>query len=707
MLAAIAGSLAVFPLPAQITPAVGSFHVPKSAQVVFEGELPANDKRRLTFAVTSGLGFTTAKKGPIIRFKKLGLVSSKEAYRFTVSPTGIEVTAANATGMFWSVQTLRQMAQGGAIPCATVLDAPEFKWRGVMLDEGRHFMGESFVKQFLDVMTLYKFNVLHWHLTDDQGWRIEIKSRPELTKKGAWRTEADGTKHGGFYTQAQVKEIVRYAADRNITIVPEIEMPGHSSAAITAYPDLGCRRPKLKVPPTWGVFSDVYCAGRESTFAFLEDVITEVAALFPSSYFHIGGDEVPKDRWKECPDCQARIKREGLKDEHELQSWFIRRVQKSLTAKKKTLIGWDEIMEGGLAKGAVVQVWTDINQADKAVAAGNPVLLSPSSHLYLNRSARELPLKDVYGFEIPTHLDRPDVLGLETTLWSEEITTANCLPKFLPRGIAVAELFWSNPKKDLPAFRERLARHLPMLARLGIPVGPEDRAIASYSVEPGTGGVTVAMTPGMAGIDFRYTLDSSKPGPTSPTATPRFQVPLGKTLRVTPFVGKNRVDEPRIFETSAHLAVGARVSLSEEPAPQYGTGSLTDGLLGSTDFHDGIWLGWQGKDLTATLDLGKPIGFTEIGLRCLQQMRSWILMPKSVVFEVSEDGKEWALAGVDENTVADTEEVATLKWFKVSFKRGVLARYVRITAVSYGKLPAWHNGAGGDAWLFADEVVVK
>jgi len=707
LLPALAG-IAIIPMPAKIALAEGRLELGDTVQVDVDRRVSSVDQRRLKWALSTFLHVRAGRSGPRFHFSLSEGDQGAEAYSLAIGERGVQVTAAGVAGLYWSIQTLRQLVASRALPYAMIEDAPAFGWRGVLLDEGRHFMGAAFVKRFLDVMSLYKFNVLHWHLTEDQGWRIQVDSHPNLTRVGSRRVEADGSVHAGFYTKAQIREIVRYAADRNIQIVPEIEMPGHCSAAIASYPELGCARPTLAVPPTWGVFQDVYCAGRESTFKFLEDVIGEVAELFPSPYFHIGGDEVPKDRWKVCPDCQRRMRAEGLSDEHALQSWFIRRVQRTLAVHGKSLIGWDEIMEGGLAPGAVVQVWTDIAQAGKAIQAGNRVILSPSSHLYLNVEADRYPLDHVYGFKIPKGLDPSKVLGLETTLWSERITAANCLPKFLPRALAVAEIFWRNPQKDLAEFRRRLALNLTFARAAGLPVGPEDRAIATYDLRATRDGLTISPIAGIDGMAFR-TDPNRTPTPRSPVVTGSVTIPLGEKVTLAPFLDRERIDIPRTFETVAHLAVGAAVTLSEQPAPQYGkagASGVVDGVLGSSDFHDGLWLGWQGKDVAITIDLGASRQVADVAVHCLQEMRSWILMPKSLEFEVSNDGVGWTRTETIDNDLPDTHEATTARWFRGRSKVRT-ARFVRVRAHAYGKLPPWHNGAGGDAWTFIDEVAVR
>lgn len=699
----------VFPVPAKMEFSGESYTVPERGRIVFEG-MP--DSRNLRNRLAEFLPMQSGR-GTVVTFRlDRTIPGGDEAYRLRIGDDGIHLAAPSERGLIWSLQTLRPLPHGSrTFPKLTIEDAPKVSWRGVLIDEGRHFMGEATLKRFIDTMALYKYNTLHWHLTEDQGWRIEIKKHPKLTQVGAWRTEADGTRYGGFYTQAQVKRIVSYARDRGIVVVPEIEMPGHSSAALAAYPELGCRRAELAVPTNWGVFTDVFCAGRESTFRFLEDVLDEVIPLFDSPYLHIGGDEVPKTNWKACADCQRRIKAEGLADEHELQSWFIRRIQAYLKTKNRTLIGWDEILDGGLAKGAVVQVWQDIERAHPAVAAGSPVILSPHSHLYLNRPAESLSMRTVYEHVLrPPGIEPKDVLGHEVTLWSEHITPDNLFERFLPRGIAAAELFWSDPVRDWRGFQARMDQHLAWLDAQRIPYGPADAAISTAKLTPltqeGKGRLDVAT--GLRDITVRYTLDGRIPTRNSAEITNSIVFPIGKTLTIRPFRKGKPVDWPRVFGSVDHLAYGRPVTLNRPPAPRYaraGDQGLTDGFIGSDDFDDGIWLGWQGTDVVATVDLGPVRQVREISMRCLHQMRSWIMMPKEVRFEGSADGVNWTLLARPTSGISDRDDRTLVHEFRAKCDAGI--RYVRVTAVSYGKLPKWHLGAGGDSWIFADEVVVR
>ncbi|NOY96078.1 MAG: beta-N-acetylhexosaminidase [Chlorobi bacterium] len=426
-----------------------------------------------------------------------------EGYRLNVGQKGISISANKPAGVFYGIQTLKQLlpvttdSKKLHIPAVEIEDTPRFKWRGNMLDVGRHFFPVSFIKKYIDILAMYKLNIFHWHLTDDQGWRIEIKKYPKLIEISHWRDETvvghaswsyeyDGIGYGGFYTQEQVKDIVKYAADRFITVVPEIEMPGHSSAALAAYPELGCTGGPYKVQERWGIFEDVYCAGKEETFEFLQNVLDEVCELFPSRFIHIGGDECPKEAWEECPDCQKRIKDEGLKNEHELQSYFITRMDKYLTSKGKRLIGWDEILEGGLAPQATVMSWRGINGGVEAAKQGHDVVMTPTTNLYFdyyqsqNRDNEPLaiggflPLEKVYSYEpVPEELtpkEAKHILGAQANLWTEYVaTTKKAEYMLLPRLCALAELAWTpKEEKDYTDFLIRLDTDYKRLEMAGI-----------------------------------------------------------------------------------------------------------------------------------------------------------------------------------------------------------------------------------------------
>lgn len=426
------------------------------------------------------------------------LAIGREGYTLMVTGKRVELRSPSPAGLFRGVQTLRQLmppqveVEGGLtgevlpqVPACFITDEPRFSYRGMHLDVCRHFFTVDEVKRYLDILALHKFNTFHWHLTDDQGWRIEIKKYPELTATGSQRKETltghggrppftyDGKPHGGYYSQEEAREIVRYAAERYITVIPEIEMPGHAVAALASYPWLSCTGNKIEVQTRWGVMEDVFCAGRDTVFAFLEGVLDEVMEIFPSEYIHIGGDECPKTRWEKCSACQQRIREESLSDEHELQSWFITRIEKYLNSHGRKIIGWDEILEGGLAPDATVMSWRGIRGGIEAARMGHDAIMTPTTHAYLDYYQGEpageplaiggyLPLERVYSFEpLPDELNADEqkhILGLQGNLWTEYISTMSYLEYMtFPRAFAIAETAWTPYlKKDFEEFLARL-----------------------------------------------------------------------------------------------------------------------------------------------------------------------------------------------------------------------------------------------------------
>jgi len=451
-----------------------------------------------------GLKMGENSTGKSVSFKIISLLKlGKEGYLLKVTPKTIVITASEPNGLFYGMQSLKQLlpveanSKSLSVQCVEIKDQPRFAWRGNMLDVGRHFFPVSFIKDYLDILAMYKINTFHWHLTEDQGWRIEIKKYPLLTEISHWRDETvvghareskvmDGIGYGGFYTQDQCREIVKYAAERYITVVPEIEMPGHSSAALAAYPNLGCTGGPYKVQGTWGVHKDVYCAGKEETFTFLQNVLDEVLDIFPSEFIHIGGDECPKDAWKECDACQNRIKEEGLENEHELQSWFITRMDKYLSSKGRRLIGWDEILEGGLAPEATVMSWRGIKGGIEAAKQHHDVVMTPTTHMYIDYYQSQdkeneplaiggfLNVEKVYSYDpIPEELTADEakyILGLQTNLWTEYVATTKKAEYFLlPRLQAEAEVAWTPKElKDFSDFEKRLNTDYQRLEKLNI-----------------------------------------------------------------------------------------------------------------------------------------------------------------------------------------------------------------------------------------------
>ncbi|MBI9015765.1 MAG: family 20 glycosylhydrolase [Phycisphaerae bacterium] len=491
-----------------------------------------------------------------------------EGYFLSTTPFGVAISAKTAQGVFYGCQTLRQLLPAEiesktkvknikwTVPPVRIQDQPRFGYRGMHLDVARHFEDAASVKKYIDYLAMHKMNRFHWHLTEDQGWRIEIKKYPKLTEISAWRDQTvigkntgkyDGKKHGGFYTQDEIRDVVKYAAERYVTVIPEIELPGHSLAALAAYPELGCTGGPYKVAQTWGVFKEVYCAGDEKTFEFLQDVLTEVIDLFPGTYIHIGGDECPKASWKVCPKCQKRIKDEGLHNEHELQSYFIKRIEKFLNSKGRKIIGWDEILEGGLAPEATVMSWRGEAGGIAAAKEGHDVIMTPNSHCYFDHyqgtPANEplaiggfLPLEKVYSYEpIPAVLNAQQakhILGAQANIWTEYIPNfAQVEYMLLPRACALAEVVWSKKEnKNYEDFSKRLAYHLSRLDYIGAnyrlpgPAGLQK----SYVFEKD---VTIDLTASIAGATVRYTTDGNEPTAKSPVFKGPLKVDSNMTIK--------------------------------------------------------------------------------------------------------------------------------------------------------------------------------
>ncbi|MBZ0303418.1 MAG: beta-N-acetylhexosaminidase [Anaerolineae bacterium] len=510
-----ATTLSLIPQPAQLVRQSGTFVIDSNTRIAVSAGAEAVAQRfaeELRRATGFALPVDTLPAEADAATGTLALILDRttsggdEGYSVQVTPNQVTIRAAAEPGLFYGTQTLRQLLPVEAysptpvsgvtwtVPALSIQDWPRFRWRGMHLDVGRHLFPLDFIKKYLDLMALHKMNTFHWHLTEDQGWRIEIKRYPRLTEIGSQRAASpypadrktlDGVPYGGFYTQDEVREVVAYAQALGITVVPEIEMPGHAVAALASYPELGCVGEGYAVRTFWGIAEDVFCAGNEDVYTFLENVLAEVLDLFPSEYIHIGGDECPKVRWQSCPKCQAAIQREGLADEHELQSYFIRRIEKFLNGRGRRLIGWDEILEGGLAPNATVMSWRGSKGGIEAATAGHDVVMTPNTHCYFDYYQSEdnegeppaighyLPLEHVYMFDPVAGIAEDKahhVIGGQGSLWTEYIpTTEQAEYMAYPRAVALAETVWSElPDRDYDAFMERLRTHLQRLDRLGV-----------------------------------------------------------------------------------------------------------------------------------------------------------------------------------------------------------------------------------------------
>ena len=538
----------------------GGFDIQEKTTIIASGKAkPVAERLREYLRPSTGFDlFIDSRPKPRsieLRLDEQEATLGAEGYRISSSPDGVRIIAAQPAGLFYGVQTLRQLlpvsafdkkvklGEGWSVPGCEIVDRPRFGWRGMHLDESRHFFGGKFVREYIDWLAVHKMNTFHWHLTDDGGWRIEIKKYPKLTDIGAWREEqpvewsyqglkflgkSSGKKlYGGFYTQKEIKDIVKYAADRFITIVPEIEMPGHSTEAVAAYPEiLTCTAPPeflKQYVANWGADHPMMiCAGSEKATDFFKDVLTEVIDLFPSKFIHIGGDEVPKDLWAQCSTCKDRMVKENLKDTHELQSSFIKRFDTFLASKDRRLIGWDEILEGGLAPGAAVMSWRGISGGIEAAKSGHDVVMSPTSHCYFDYPYATTPTPLVYSYEpVPGELDPIQgkrVLGAQANIWTEWLSTEEEVEGMMfPRAAALAETIWTKfERKDWNSFNRRLSTHYGRLDRLGIAYFLEAPTAKSDVVMLSNAQPVEFEAPAMPDTVIRYTVDGSEPTASSP-----------------------------------------------------------------------------------------------------------------------------------------------------------------------------------------------
>ncbi len=670
---------------------------------------------------------------------------SDEGYQLTVNKKNIILRANSGKGIFYGLQSLFQLmppsieakAQGDAavfsVPGIVITDQPRYPYRGMHLDVCRHIFPVETIKSYLDIMAMYKMNTFHWHLTDDQGWRIEIKKYPELTSISSIRKgtqvgktdEHDGVPYGGFYSQDQIRDVVAYAAGKYITVIPEIEMPGHAVAALTAYPKLSCTGGPFDVRTQWGISDDIFCAGNEDVFKFLEDVLTEVIDLFPSKYIHIGGDEAPKVRWEKCPKCQARMKEEGLKNEMELQSYFVKRIERFLISKGRRIIGWDEILEGGIAPEATVMSWRGVQGGIDAAKQNHDVIMTPVDYCYLDYYQADpateplsiggyLTLKTVYSYEpTPPVLNEEQakhILGTQGNLWTEYIATPeHLLYMAYPRGIALAEVNWS-PKADRnwDDFSRRILDQYQRLDNMGIKYSRGSfRTDITTTRDSVNSRNLVKISTEASGYQIHYTTDGITPTATSALYSSPF--PVDKSMTVKSVLIKNGIvwGEPSSCEVINHKAAGKPVIILKPYSFKYpGTGnnSLTDGLKGSTTFKNG-WQGYEGTDMEIVIDLQKPETINSITTTFVQDPSSWVMYPVEVKYFTSTDGKNWDLADTFSTPPAQSKGKAD-RDFSTQLK-SVTARYIKVAAVNTGKLPEWHEYKGQPCWIFADEVVVN
>lgn len=689
----------------------------------------------------------------------------QESYTISSTNEGLSICGYDVAGLFYGVQTLRkalphykakernQQIASIAIPKVQLVDAPRFAYRGTMLDVARHYITPDSLRRFVDLLALHKINRFHLHITDDQGWRMEIKSYPRLMSVASVRQQTvigkntevyDGKPYGGYYTQKELCELVAYAAKRHITIIPEIDMPGHMQAALAAYPELGCKGEGYEVAQMWGVMDDVLCAGRDSTYRFIADVLKEVVQVFPSEYIHVGGDECPKTRWKTCPRCQAMIQKEQLQadDKHSaeerLQSHIIRYASKVLAGLGRKMIGWDEILEGGLASGATVMSWTGENGGFEAARQGHDAIMSPTAYMYFDyyqskNKAQEpfaiggyLPLQTVYNYEpVPQQLTAEQaqhIIGVQANLWTEYIKTfRHAEYMLLPRLAALAEIQWSRKAdKNYEEFLQRLPRLMKLYDEANYNYARHLFDVkARYSVREGD--CIVAELSTFDNAPIHYSLDGNEPTVRSPRYTAPIELRKDTQLAARAFRLGNRENprslQPRLLASHTEResfvfsqATTCKIQLLQGANEKYsfaGPGMLVDGLKATdTNYQSGRWIGFYTQDMDAVIDLGSMKTIQQVFFNTCVEKGAWIFDARKASVAVSTDGVNYTTISKKEYApqTADDENGITSHRFEFA---PISARFVRIVASPEHNIPDWHPGKGRPAFLFVDEIEVR
>lgn len=670
----------------------------------------------------------------------------KEAYSINVSSDGILVRAVSPEGIYRATRTLlksvgTEKASSVEFPSAEVSDWPRFGYRGLMLDVSRHFSDVEMVKRTIDMLALHQLNIFHWHLTDDQGWRIEIKSHPELTEVGAWRDDTvvgrylggtdyptDGKRHGGFYTQEQIREIVAYAKERYIEIIPEIDLPGHTSAVLAAYPQLGCEDKEYKVANRWGVIRDVLCAGNPASLDLFKDIMDEVCELFPGKYIHLGGDECVKERWKACPKCQRKIRELGLKDgsryskEDYLQSWFMGEVASFVQSKGKRVIGWDEILEGVPMDDSVIMSWRGTEGGITAARMGHDVVMTPTSDMYFDQSQtlasqlEEIPVggfinvMKVYSYEpLPASLtpeQQKHILGCQANVWCEYMPEERIRQyQMLPRLAALSEVQWTMPeRKNYKDFLKRLPKMLSIYDHYGYNYAKHIFDVAcSYSVNVEKGSLEVSLST-LGNDPIYYTLDGTSPQTKKAMLYDDTPIVISSPseLKVSVLRNGKFTKEETLFKLDCNKATFKKVNISttlnimQAHLPHE---ILTDGIVGSLRCDDYRWMSCTGR-MSLILDLGKSESFSRIGWVALNSQSENILVPQNVKIQISEDGKQYCtILDIEKNHEIQAEQSVE----RISEEVGAqTARYIKMDFDSY-KYP----DKTSPSWVFLSELIVE
>ena len=671
-----------------------------------------------------------------------------EAYKLIVNDKRVCISGASEAGVFYGIQTLRKslpVAQDINVNLSAVeiYDKPRFAYRGAMLDVARHFYTVDEVKTFIDMLALHNINRFHWHLTDDQGWRIEIKKYPKLMSVASERKETvvgrwysgiyDGKPYGGYYTQDELRDVIDYAAKRHITIIPEVDLPGHMQAALAAYPELGCTGGPYEVWRMWGVSDNVLCAGNDKTIQFIKDVLAEIIEIFPSEYIHVGGDECPKDKWKTCPKCQARIKALGIKGdskhskEEYLQSYVIREAEKFLNEHGRNIIGWDEILEGGLAPNATVMSWRGESGGIEAARQKHNVIMTPNTYLYFDYyQAKDteteplaiggyLPMERVYSYEpMPSALtpeEQKYITGVQANLWTEYIPTfAQAQYMVLPRMAALCETQWSAPdkKKDYEGFLKRTVRLMDIYKLKGwnyathildvkVNIAPNQETgkldVSAYTVD---------------NAPIYYTLDGTEPTAASLKYEDGLSIDQACVLRMTAVrpEGNSRITCDTI---SFSKSTAKPISMLQPINKAYefnGAPTLVDGMTGNRNYKTGHWIAFYKNDMEAVIDLKEATEISSMTLRACVEKGDWIFDARGISVEVSDDNKAFKQVASESYPAMKETDPNQIYVHTLNFTP-VKTRYVKVKALSEKSIPAWHGGKGNPGYLFVDEIILN
>jgi len=751
-ISAFAQNVNIIPLPASANVESGNFTFTKTTCIIYDRK---NDALQtglypLLYKLKQAAGIDIAKNkkttSSSIEVLLDNTISGDEAYELYVAQNKISIKAKTPAGIFYAVQSLLQLLPPSieatslqknidwSVQCIAIKDAPRFSYRGIMLDVARHYMPVEFLQKLIDLMAMQKMNRFHLHLTDSQGWRFESKKYPKLTKIGAYRkgtplnttynynSRPNDTLYGGYYTQQQLRGLVKYAAERFITIIPEIEMPAHSMSALAAYPELACVDSSGKPFPYPQQIQNEYCT-KDETFNFLDDILSEVMEVFPSKYIHVAGDEAGKETWKKCPYDIKRMKEEGLSNVEELQSYFIRRIEKFVNSKGRSIIGWDEILQGGLAPNATVMSWTGIEGGIKAAQQHHNVIMTPGGYCYLDHYQSDAPgepsafgglttLAKTYSYNpVPDELTNEQsayIQGTQGNLWTEYVpTTSKAEYMIFPRAIALAEVGWTPYQhKNYENFTSRLTSYLKRLDIHHVNYSKHLFEIKLATTSSAPGEVTASLSGVAKEYKMYYTMDGSLP--TSASSMYTSPIPVKQNGILTAAVIKDNMILDQLKKTfNLHKAAGKKITLEIEPSKQYnkgGNGALINGSLGNDEnFNDDEWLGWNGKTFNATIDLGEEKAVSSLSTRFFHRPSSWVWVAKKLTVQVSADGTNFTTVAEKQVDIPANDGAAatSVKWQTQN------ARYIRVTAEPLGIIPAGNTGAGDQAWLFVDELIVE